>query len=68
MEGEFGGDPQPATCPAQGWWVHCRGWAVSLALTPAPVPSLREPLFGEGAHPPPTGGLCAGPPGGTGTG
>lgn len=55
--------------PAQGCWAPIRGQdPVSLTLTPAPVPSLCEPLLGEGAHSPPARGLRAGPPGGAGAG
>lgn len=66
MEGECRGDPQPVACLARAWWALFRGWGpVSLTLTPTPVPSLCEPLLGEGAHSPPARGLRAGPPGGT---
>lgn len=55
--------------PGPGLMALLRGWGpVSPPLTPAPVPSLGEPLLGEGAHPPPARGLGADPPGGSGAG
>ena len=52
----------------RGGGPSSEGGSLFAGSDPAPVPSLREPLLGEGAHSPPAGGLCAGPPGGTGAG
>lgn len=56
------------TCSQWPAWPRAGAGALWPGSDLAPVPSFREPLLGESAYQPPAGGLCAGPPGGTGAG